>query len=122
MIGQDQIIAVRMAGGAPKSVSLSLFPIKRWVINQPPCPDVCMFVEVDDKDRLERLDLRFLVGLVVRVQGYEENRVAGLLGASMRAGAARALGSVFKPPKVPGYSPEVILKMMDTDGVLVWQQ
>jgi hypothetical protein len=122
MFGHDQVIAVRMAGAAPKTINLSLFPIKRWVIQQPPCPDVCMFVEVDDKDRIDRLDLRFLVGLVAKVEGYDESRVEGLIGACMKAGASRALGSVFKRPKVPGYSPEEILKMKDTNGVLVWQQ
>jgi hypothetical protein len=122
MFGHDQVIAVRMAGGAPKTVNLSLYPINRWVVQQPPCPSVCMFIEVDDKDRPERLDLRFLVGLVAQVQGYEENRVERLLGACMRHGASRGLATLFKRPKVPGYSREEVLKMVDTDGVLTWQQ
>lgn len=122
MFGQNQVIAVRMAGGAPAMVNLSMFPIKRAIVQNPPCPDVCMFVEVDEKDRIDRLDLRFLVGLVAKVDGYDESRVDSLLGACMKAGSIRALGSVFKRPKVPGYSPQEIIKMTDTNGVLVWQQ
>lgn len=121
MIGHEQIIAVRMAGGAPKMVELFLFPIKRWAIKEPPCPSECMFVEMDDRARPERLDLRFVVGLVVKVNGYDESRVSAFLEACRRAGASRTLGTVFKRPKVIGYSLDEVIQLMDSKGIFVWQ-
>lgn len=55
-------------------------------------------IAITTAERLEALDLRFLVGLEVRVSASTESRAKGLFEACKRAGAARVIGCALDDP------------------------
>ena len=61
-----------------------------------------------------RMDLRFLVGLTVLVDGDTDARVDRLTRACVAAKARRVVGNTFRGDR--------IVRITDTDGALTWQQ
>jgi hypothetical protein len=99
MIGHDPLIAMRKTGIKPAAVHLvdEVCQLARdWHAPQTlsgqrmqqhtPC------IAIEDKDAVQRLDLRFLVGLVVFVSGNTEARAKSMFEACKRAGASRVIG------------------------------
>lgn len=84
MRGHEKLIAMRKAGKRPAIVFLNDFD----------CPT--NWFETGDKhvtvsiagEPLNRVDLRFLVGLTVSATSYDESRAKDLMQACQRAGAA----------------------------------
>ena len=114
MRGHQPILAMRRRRVAPKSVWLSTDPIdpdlwRAW-------PEFCSHahVQIDVGDNAQALDLRFLVGMLVFVDGNNQSRVEEIERAAIDAGAARVLGAVFG-------SKAKCLAMTDSEGALEWQ-
>ena len=125
MRGHHQLIAMRLKGVVPTygvevetDHTCSDWP-EQWAqlhvrhgIHSPKA-----YVHIDPHDRLERLDLRWVVGLEVRVEGTVATRVEAVMDALSRAGATRAIGIVFMPR--PGGETEAI-EIIDSKGVASW--
>ena len=79
MRGHEQLIAMRKAGKAPKFVFLNDYPCKTdWF-------ETGDHVTISTHgERLESLDLRFLVGMAVSVSSCQENRAKALFNACKR--------------------------------------
>lgn len=91
MRGHQPLIAMRLDGLRPDLVSIHTDPNpwsdwRTW----PEWSDVPQ-IEVQPDDAVGRLDLRFVVGLVVMVAGSNCERVLALYDACLKAGAARVL-------------------------------
>ena len=100
MTGHEPILEMRLAGVRPSSVSIDDFknPIaKDWhnpgakygEVWEPDSPSV----QIDPTDRIEALDLRFLVGVAALVSGSTESRAKALSSACKRAGASMVIAS-----------------------------
>lgn len=123
MRGHESLLKMRMAGKAPRSVWVSLFPLQKWVLdwasNRETAADAEIMVE--DTDAINRLDLRCLVGLdPVYVNGPEGEQTKRLADACIQAGAKRVLASYFAwnhPEHVR------LVRMTETtsEGVRQWQ-
>lgn len=74
MKGHQPIIEMRLNRKAPRIVFLNDYPCKTdWFENPGDAATVCTH-----GDRIETLDLRFLVGLVVSISSPDENRAKAL--------------------------------------------
>lgn len=96
MRGHEQLIATRRAGLQPASVQIALtdLPLPKWcVVN----PGAHAWLHIGTDDSIERLDLRCLVGLLVMVDGHDEQRVESVHHAAMRHGARRVVSVVTEP-------------------------
>ena len=105
MNGQQLIVEMRRAGRAPVTV---------WLTDERGAPLDGSTVYVAPDDVPELLDLRFLVGLTVVVDGDTDARVDRLTRACVAAKARRVVGNTFRGDR--------IVRITDTDGVLTWQQ
>lgn len=107
MIGHEPILKMRMSGVRPSIVFINDFadPVaKDWhnpgarygQVWEPDYPTI----SIEPTDRIEALDLRFLVGMAASVSGSTESRAKALLNACKRAGAAKVVASheVFVNP------------------------
>jgi hypothetical protein len=95
------LIAIRRSGLAPDLVSIATEPSpwNDWV-NWPEWTDVPQ-IEIEPSDNVSRLDLRFLVGLVVMVAGTDSTMVRRIVAACLASGAKRVLSfehHQFPPP------------------------
>lgn len=77
------------------------------------------FVSIGPTDRVASLDLRFVVGLEVWIDGRDAHRVAEVFEAVRAAGASRVLGATMTTK--PNGESEVA-SMLDTKGVLTWPE
>ena len=104
MTGQDQILVLRRGGRAPVTV---------WLTDERGAPLDGSTVYVAPDDVPELLDLRFLVGLTVLVDGDTDARVDRLTRACVAAKARRG-GQHLRGDR--------IVRITDTDGALTWHQ
>jgi hypothetical protein len=85
MKGHEEIIKLRQQGLAPVLINLDDFgfpsPLTEWN-EYGSQPSVCVHNEA-----IERLDLRFLIGMKVSVTSYSEDRAKRLFNACKEAGA-----------------------------------
>lgn len=119
MRGHLPIVAMRRQHRRPGMVSFNVGPTTDWLADHwqetaglPP------HVLVEPTDAIDRLDLRFVVGLLVDVSGHVDHRdrVLRIYEACVRAGASRVIGAIHQP-KAGGLDP---VEYLDTDGVLTW--
>ena len=96
MRGHMPILAMRRAGLAPTMVTLSDYPTETWSWRDWPQDTAHAEVEIERADSIARLDLRYLVGLTVIVDGDNANRVNAIADAAERAGAVRVIRVVLK--------------------------
>jgi len=73
-------------------------------------------IEIEPKDAIQHLDLRFVVGLEVQVDGTDQRRVRELFAAAQDHGAARVIASVFRRDRDTFQHVEIL----DTKGLLTW--
>jgi hypothetical protein len=106
VIGHIPLIELRKSGVRPEVVYLSdevsqivrdwhaprTLTGKRMV---PHAPHIAILPE----DRLQTLDLRFLVGLDVRISSDDETRAKAMFEACKRAGASRVVGCQTQPDR-----------------------
>lgn len=124
MKGHEPLIAMRRQGKVPQSVWFGFDGDgwKAWAGSiglswrQYPQGTVCAEVMVEPADVVERLDLRFVVGIRCWVQGDDADRVKRLHKACAEAGADRVLSIVLKrdPRGV-----DLVGEMLDTAGHFV---
>jgi hypothetical protein len=111
MFGHDRVIAVRQRGMKPPLVLLNDYALPRSLLGKFPEETAFADVLIEPKDALHRLDLRFLVGLVVLVHTEDESRAKALESLAMKAGASRVLTMTFEPGKRAK-----VLRATDTQG------
>ena len=111
MFGHDRVIAVRQRGMKPPLVTLCDYALPRSLMGKFPEETAFPDVLIEPKDALSRLDLRFLVGLVVLVHTESEERAKTLQALALKAGADRVLTFTFEP----GLRAKV-LKATDSQG------
>lgn len=99
MIGHEPLKNLRMRGIKPKAVWVVDYPsqISRdWhapvTLSGLPMDRHYPSISIEPKDRIESLDLRFLVGLEVHTSSGNENRAKALFEACKRAGAGIVVG------------------------------
>lgn len=90
MRGQEHVIRMRLAGKAPRSVSLDDFPVHPWALApSSQYPTVCI-----DGDRPELADLRFLADLhIVTVVSDRLERAQAWLRAIAKVQPRTAVAS-----------------------------
>jgi hypothetical protein len=92
MIGHSPLVAIRMARKRPKSVWVWVgMPKDDWAATWHLYSDLYghPWITIEPKDRIEHLDLRFLVGLPVHIDGDDTtDRVYRVHTACLKAGAA----------------------------------
>jgi fructose-1,6-bisphosphatase len=90
----DDLVFLRKSGQRPESVFLIVDCAEEedehWYSRDPGHARIA----IDPRDVPHRLDLRFLVGCTVHVQGLDDRRVAEVYDAACKAGAAR-VAAVF---------------------------
>lgn len=74
-------------------------------------------VQIAADDYPELLDLRFAMGLRVHVEGSDQQRIDQVAAAFVAAHAARVLTTIFQ--QIGGRAE--VVRLTDTDGVMVWQ-
>ncbi len=113
MIGHEQILDLRRRRVRPVAV---------WVSDYPCCTaGNGTTVSLSPQDVPELIDWRFLIGLVVHVDGDDAQRVARIADAC-RAFAARVVATVYGPGKdYAGRPVAIATSITDTQGVLTWQ-
>ena len=85
MRGHEGVIKMRMQGLAPVMVNIDDYEFKSPLIDwetHNDSPTICV-----NKENIESLDLRFLVGMLVSVSSCSEDRAKRLFNACKRAGA-----------------------------------
>lgn len=102
MTGQDQIIALRRRGFAPRYV---------WVSDRPTAMLDGVTVRLSPQDVPEQQDWRFLVGLTALVEGAQADRVARITAAVQPI--ARRVIATTCPARD-------ITNITDTEGSLTW--
>jgi hypothetical protein len=84
MRGHEKLIELRKSGVRPSIVFLNDFPCKTdWFEDGDKHVTVCV-----DGENLDRVDLRFLVGLTVSATSYDESRAKALMTVCQKAGAS----------------------------------
>lgn len=120
MRGQSPLIAMRQRNIRPDTFVSVDVGGGRWMADNWHAEGLQPFVLVEPDDAPARLDLRFLVGLVVHVSGMEWDsaRVYAVREACSRAGAARVLGGLCR---LNGHGVIESVEGFDSEGILVWQ-
>lgn len=112
MRGHEPIIAMRLAGKKPRSVSVMLFPAQEWVTrwNEHPATagDATVALDEGDQAMVSRLDFRFLVGLgPVIVNGPDADITTKVGDACMGAGASHVVIAYY------GENPEHLIRITE---------
>lgn len=85
MRGQDELIAMRIRGNHPQAVNICDFPLSASTLDWATygeCPTVCVA-----DDHVVNLDLRFVFGMVVHIDGHDEDRADELMQKCIDADA-----------------------------------
>lgn len=83
MRGHQHLIQMRMNRRKPEIVFLNDYPCETSWVEYGECPTICTH-----GDRIQELDLRFLVGLTVSISSTVEMRAKQLFEVVKKAGAA----------------------------------
>ena len=122
MLGHQPLIAMRCRGLKPALATIetesALYPA-RWARTWPDeLPDDAQIL-VERQDSVRLLDLRFLVGMQVSLQGFDRHRVVSLFNACVAAGAERVIGHVVRP--APRRETFDLLEIIDSEGLMTWR-
>lgn len=118
MRGHEPLAAMRKRRQRPSFVSIDVGTEPKWLVDNWHTQGLQAYLLVEPSDQIERLDFRFVVGLLVHVSGHvnDRKRVLAVYEACQRAGADRVLGGMHK--NVRGQLETV--EHFDTAGVLTW--
>lgn len=113
MRGHQQLVEMRRAGARPDIVFVETDPAmfaatEDWHVESPSRAQV----RIEPADSVHRLDLRFLVGLPVWVNGTDSARVFAVAEACERHQAGRVIASVSNETEV--------VEMADSQGDIAW--
>lgn len=115
----DKLIAMRKQGWLPSMVYIDLdfkTRVDRLTPFNPEFPD--LFIAPDES--VQRLDLRMLVDLTVKVTGNDAERVAAVTEACVKAKAKRVIGVTHQQHGTPEYPRFDVVRITDTEGALTW--
>lgn len=96
MRGHEQIIALRKQRLAPEIVFVNDFPCKTDWYERGDFPTI-----TTAGDKIEYLDLRFLINLTVSICALSEERAKTLFKAAQACGATTIAAAHIKPPQNP---------------------
>lgn len=118
MRGYQPLFDLRMAGLKPAFLSIDVGTEPRWLCDHWHKLGLSAHILIEPKDRLETLDLRAVVKLLVHVSGHVDDavRVRRVFDICVQAGADRVLGSLHR---LVGGQLETV-EHFDTAGVLEW--
>lgn len=98
MRGNEHLIAMRNKGYKPRSVWVECLPMGSFAKSLI-CPQIKndMDIHLDARDIVaaSRLDLRFLIGLTVYVNGANDEGAQAVADACIKAGASKVIASFF---------------------------
>ena len=109
MTGHKTLIAMRRSGLKPPFVV---------VTDGVKCIEADYTVEVGDEETPEVMDLRFLVGCTVMVDGSDAQRVDRITKACVAAKAGRVVATTHKQTGPTRFE---TTRITDTEGVMNWQ-
>lgn len=104
MTGHEPIIALRRAGKRPATVLLT---------DDPNMVREGSTVHIAQSENPDLLDLRFIVGVTVQIDGFDWRWIERMAVACERAEAGRVLCHLFNRHGL-------IQRMTDTQGVMQW--
>lgn len=110
MRGHDSLIRMRTTGQKPAMVEVRC--------EAPSAYRPVGGIVIEPEDRIERLDLRCVIGCFVMLTGVDDARVREAFAALQDHGAQRVIGHVIKPRA----NDVDLLEIMDTDGVMTWRK
>ena len=120
MKGHEAVIKTRMGGKAPASVYINADGYSAVKTDPEPFekhPTVVIFPH----ERMSELDLRFLVGMLVVIDGFDHKRVDSIRDACIRAGARRVISNYSTWEKWGQHKRVKLERTEDTEGVLTWE-
>lgn len=120
MRGHEAIIAMRQRGQAPQAVFVGDVGVDvQWHKFSDSSPSV----EIMETERLEALDLRWAVGLDVRLNIFGKERANAVHEAFLKANPKRIISGIFeKKTNAHGLPVPELIEIKDTEGVMTWQQ
>jgi hypothetical protein len=107
--GVNQIIAMRVKGIAPVMLVLT---------DNAPVDDKT--VQYERQDNPATTDLRFVVGLLVSVEGEDATVVKAWAAACTKAGASRVIWTHFKTTGSGEFRRAETVAMGDTEDLMTW--
>jgi hypothetical protein len=111
----EHLIAMRLAGRKPAHVYLETDGYApEWAL-WPENDEADARIFVEPADVVERLDLRFLMGCQVHIDGRNGARVMALCGAAQGHGARRVVAHICTPIR-----DTFDVRIIDTEGLLSW--
>lgn len=119
MRGHQALIKMRKSGSVPDIVW-----IDTWADYMPMADDWMKMnnahahLQVDPDDRIERLDMRCVHGLVCKIDGDEEKQVNAMRDACIRVGAKRVIASVMDRFGKDEFIAYRVKSLTDTEGFL----
>ena len=122
MHGHTPLIAMRLKGSAPACVFIDtdapgpLDPARGWEIDNA----AHAHIQTAAGERINRLDLRCVVGLRVHVDGTQKSRVHAMRNACIAAGAVRVIATTLERFGGGENIAFRVIETTDTDGVFVF--
>lgn len=124
MRGHEDIVRIRRNGDAPSIVHIDTdegFDRFGAGAHWPHSPDHPQ-VHVGPSEATHRLDLRFVVGLMVQVNGCDPERVEAVTEACIEAKASRVIGITHRREGKGEFERFPVVKVTDTQGDMAWQE
>lgn len=98
MLGHEYLINMRKRGYKPRSVWVEMLPMNSFaksLIRPAIKNDIDIHLELRDIETVNRLDLRCLMGLIVYVNGPNDETTQAVADACLKAGATKVIASFF---------------------------
>jgi len=120
MRGHEALIAMRRQGLRPAMVWIGTSPdaSNLWRDWQR-CSPAHARIQIDPEDRPAMLDLRWVIGLTVAIDGHDFDRVQAVADACQQHEAARVIAVHVAADQ---HQQHQVLTVIDSKGVHTWQQ
>jgi hypothetical protein len=121
MRGHQPLIAMRLKHRKPTFVSVDVGVNPKWLCDHWHEQGLQPHLLIEPSDPIDRLDLRFLVGLsLVHISGHvdDEARVRKAYDACVNAGVDRVIGGLHRKQGEEIH----MVEYFDTAGVLTWPE
>jgi hypothetical protein len=120
MIGAEGIIKSRMAGMAPTAVFINAdgySAVKVDKSSMQPLPDITILAH----EKMSELDMRFLVEMLVIVDGFDHKRVTAVTQHCIAAKAKRVISNYNGWRTCGIHKIAETQRITDTEGYLTWE-
>lgn len=118
MHGHDPLIDMRLGGRRPDAVYIDAGAKTTASVDWPRAHPNFAFLSVTPGEKLNRLDLRCVVGLMVQVTSEDPVQLKNLVQRCVDEGAGRVIGVLTRHDR---WKCEVI-EVTDTQGELTWHK